>query len=71
MRSLRTAGGSSGWQSPEQLIARSGGHARQSYATDVFSYAMLAHFCLTGGKHPFGQHYERDYNILQVLPCLL
>lgn len=59
-------GGSSGWQAPEQLIARSGGDARQGYATDIFSYGMLLFYCLTAGKHPFGEHYERDFNILQV-----
>ena len=59
-------GGSSGWQAPEQLIARSGGEARQGYSTDVFSYGMLLFYCLSAGKHPFGHHYERDFNILQV-----
>ncbi|DBA76306.1 TPA: bifunctional endoribonuclease/protein kinase ire1 [Trebouxia sp. C0004] len=59
------AGGSSGWQAPEQLVARSGGEARQGYSTDVFSYGMLLFYCLTAGKHPFGHHYERDFNILQ------
>lgn len=59
------AGGSTGWQAPEQLIARSGGDARQGYTTDVFSYGMLLFYCLTAGKHPFGEHYERDFNILQ------
>ena len=63
-------GGSSGWQAPEQLIARSGGDARQGYGTDVFSFGMLLFYCLTAGKHPFGiQHYERDFNILQVMLC--
>lgn len=65
------AGGSSGWQAPEQLIARSGGEARQGYSTDVFSYGMLLFYCLTAGKHPFGEHYERDFNILQVNNLLL
>ena len=64
-------GGSSGWQAPEQLIARSGGEARQGYSTDVFSYGMLLFYCLTAGKHPFGHHYERDFNILQVFLTLL
>ncbi len=34
---------------------------------DVFSYGLLLHYCLTGGRHPFGARYERDMNILQVL----
>ncbi len=33
---------------------------------DVFSYGLLLHYCLSGGKHPFGVRFERDMNILQV-----
>jgi hypothetical protein len=62
----RHAGGSQGWQAYEQLVCRSGGAARQSRAVDVFSYGLLLHYCLTGGRHPFGARYERDMNILQV-----
>lgn len=58
------SGGSSGWQAPEQLVSRSGGTARQTLAVDVFSYGLLVHYILTGGKHPFGEHYERDGNIM-------
>lgn len=35
---------------------------------DVFSYGLLLHYCLAGGKHPFGARYERDHNILQACP---
>ena len=64
---LRPAGGgSSGWQAPEQLISRSGGDARQGRGTDVFSYGLLLHYCLSGGRHAFGESYERDFNILQA-----
>ena len=42
------AGGSSGWQAPEQLIARGGGDARQTRSMDVFSLGCLLHFCITG-----------------------
>ncbi|KAK9828434.1 hypothetical protein WJX81_007728 [Elliptochloris bilobata] len=59
-------GGSSGWQAPEQLISRSGGDARQGRGTDVFSYGLLLHYCLSGGRHAFGESYERDSNILQA-----
>ena len=59
-------GGSQGWQAYEQLVSRSGGAARQSRAVDVFSYGLLLHYCLTGGRHPFGARYERDMNILQA-----
>ena len=33
---------------------------------DVFSYGLLLHYCLSGGRHPFGVRFERDMNILQV-----
>jgi serine/threonine-protein kinase/endoribonuclease IRE1 len=58
-----TAGGSSGWQAPEQLIAKDGGSVRQTRAMDVFSLGCILHFCLTGGLHPFGENYQRDANI--------
>ena len=32
---------------------------------DVFSFGLLLHYCLTAGRHPFGEQYERDGNILQ------
>lgn len=71
MRACIAGGGSSGWQAPEQLISRSGGDARQGRGTDVFSYGLLLHYCLSGGRHAFGESYERDFNILQAraLPC--
>ena len=60
------AGGSSGWQAPEQLLARSGSDVKQSRAVDVFSLGLVLYYCLTGGKHAFGEGFERDSNILQV-----
>jgi len=63
-------GGSSGWQAPEQLIARDGGLARQSRSMDIFSLGCVIHYCCTGGRHPFGESYERDANILRREPCL-
>lgn len=51
--------GSSGWQAPEQL--RNG---RQTRAIDLFSLGCLIFYCITGGKHPFGDYYERDMNIV-------
>ncbi|GIL90679.1 hypothetical protein Vretifemale_18451 [Volvox reticuliferus] len=64
-------GGSSGWQAPEQLIARDGGAARQSRSMDVFSLGCILYYCLTGGRHPFGEnHYERDARILRGDPVL-
>lgn len=59
------SGGSSGWQAPEQLIAKDGGTIRQTRSMDVFSLGCILYYCLTGGKHPFGENYERDANILK------
>ncbi|PRQ19336.1 putative protein kinase IRE1 family [Rosa chinensis] len=54
-----TGYGSSGWQAPEQLL-----HQRQTRAVDLFSLGCLLFFCLTGGKHPYGDSIERDVNIV-------
>ena len=51
--------GSSGWQAPEQLR-----NERQTRAVDLFSLGCMLFFCLTGGKHPFGENIERDVNII-------
>ncbi|KAK4760812.1 hypothetical protein SAY87_005705 [Trapa incisa] len=55
-----TGCGSSGWQAPEQLL-----HGRQTRAVDVFSLGCVLFFCITGGKHPFGDRFERDVNIVK------
>ncbi|XP_034676459.1 serine/threonine-protein kinase/endoribonuclease IRE1b-like isoform X2 [Vitis riparia] len=54
-----TGYGSSGWQAPEQLR-----HGRQTRAVDLFSLGCVLFFCLTGGKHPYGDNFERDVNIV-------
>ncbi|KAG9129110.1 hypothetical protein Leryth_006376 [Lithospermum erythrorhizon] len=53
-----TGCGSSGWQAPEQLL-----HGRQTRAVDLFSLGSVIFFCITGGRHPFGNRLERDINI--------
>ncbi|KAG5007721.1 hypothetical protein AAZX31_09G179700 [Glycine max] len=55
-----TGGGSSGWQAPEQLV-----RGRQTRAVDIFSLGCVLFFCITGGRHPFGERIERDINILK------
>ncbi|XP_042447249.1 serine/threonine-protein kinase/endoribonuclease IRE1-like isoform X2 [Zingiber officinale] len=55
-----TGSGSSGWQAPEQLL-----HGRQTRAVDLFSLGCILFFCITKGKHPFGNHFERDSNIVK------
>lgn len=57
---LIAGGGSSGWQAPEQLV-----RGRQTRAVDIFSLGCVLFFCVTGGKHPFGERIERDINILK------
>ncbi|XP_038716165.1 serine/threonine-protein kinase/endoribonuclease IRE1b-like isoform X2 [Tripterygium wilfordii] len=54
-----TGCGSSGWQSPEQLL-----QGRQTRAVDLFSLGCVLFFCITGGKHPYGDSFERDVNIV-------
>ncbi len=68
VRLCMCVGGSSGWQAPEQLIARGGGQVRQTRSMDVFSLGCVLHFCMTGGKHPFGDSFERDMTILRGQP---
>ncbi|XP_022740110.1 serine/threonine-protein kinase/endoribonuclease IRE1a isoform X2 [Durio zibethinus] len=51
--------GSSGWQAPEQLL-----HGRQTRAVDLFSLGCVLFFCITQGRHPFGNHLERDINVV-------
>ncbi|CAM8986686.1 unnamed protein product [Rhodiola kirilowii] len=55
-----TGCGSSGWQAPEQLL-----QGRQTRAVDVFSLGCVLFFCITGGRHPFGDRLERDINIVK------
>ncbi|XP_038883515.1 serine/threonine-protein kinase/endoribonuclease IRE1a-like isoform X2 [Benincasa hispida] len=55
-----TGCGSSGWQAPEQLL-----RGRQTRAIDSFSLGCVLFFCITGGRHPFGDHLERDVNIVK------
>ncbi|XP_011011183.1 PREDICTED: serine/threonine-protein kinase/endoribonuclease IRE1a [Populus euphratica] len=55
-----TGCGSSGWQAPEQLH-----HGRETRAVDLFSLGCVLFYCITGGRHPFGDHLERDANIVK------
>lgn len=52
--------GSSGWQAPEQLL-----QGRQTRAVDLFSLGCVLFFCMTAGRHPFGERLERDVNIVK------
>ncbi|CAI0421837.1 unnamed protein product [Linum tenue] len=55
-----TGCGSSGWQAPEQLL-----HGRQTRSVDLFGLGCVFFFCITGGRHPFGEPLERDINIVK------
>ncbi|CAO2817479.1 unnamed protein product [Amaranthus hypochondriacus] len=55
-----TGAGSSGWRAPEQIL-----NGRQTRAVDLFSLGCVLFFCMTGGKHPFGDIFERDANIVK------
>lgn len=55
-----TGSGSSGWRAPEQFH-----EGRQTRAVDLFSLGCVLYFCMTGGKHPFGDNFERDANIVK------
>ncbi|KAJ7944037.1 putative Kinase [Quillaja saponaria] len=55
-----TGCGSSGWQAPEQLL-----QGRQTRSMDLFSLGCVLFFCITGGRHPFGDRLERDINIVK------
>ncbi|KAI8536773.1 hypothetical protein RHMOL_Rhmol10G0282800 [Rhododendron molle] len=52
--------GSSGWQAPEQLL-----HGRQTRAVDMFSIGCVLFYSMTAGRHPFGDRFERDNNIVK------
>ncbi|XP_024018759.1 serine/threonine-protein kinase/endoribonuclease IRE1b isoform X1 [Morus notabilis] len=46
------------WKAAEQLL-----NGRHTSATDMFSLGCIIFFCITRGRHPFGDHDERDWNI--------
>lgn len=54
------ASGSWGWQPAEVLR----GEKRHS-SIDAFSMGCIIYYTLTRGKHPFGDRYSRERNILQ------
>lgn len=60
-RSFETnATGTWGWQPAEVLSKR-----RQSSSIDIFSMGCILYYSLSGGKHPFGDKFSRESNILQ------
>jgi len=59
------AGGTRGWQAPEQLQPQPGGLYRMQKRIDTFSLGCLLFYCWTGGGHPFpGEALEQLVNML-------
>ncbi|WBW72642.1 serine/threonine protein kinase, sensor for unfolded proteins in the ER Ire1 [Schizosaccharomyces osmophilus] len=72
------AAGSYGWRSQEILrglvsqeakeihcTSHEGRIRQASHATDIFALGCIFYFTLSGGKHPFGNQYECESNILK------
>ncbi|MFS8020940.1 putative protein kinase IRE1 family [Helianthus anomalus] len=58
-----TASGTSGWRPREQILKGE----RQTRAVDMFSLGCVLFFCMTGGRHPFGDDdkaFDRDGNVI-------
>jgi len=62
-----TGFGSAGWQAAE-VLRRDG--SRLTRSVDIFSLGCVLFYCMTGGEHPYGVHYERDGNIMLARPRL-
>lgn len=52
--------GTEGWIAPEMLL----GHRSTTCMVDIFSMGCVYYYLLTKGKHPFGENFHRQANIL-------
>merc|ERR1711892_826033 len=52
--------GTEGWIAPEMLL----GHRSTTCMVDIFSMGCVYFYLLTSGKHPFGENFHRQANIL-------
>ncbi|XP_067128711.1 serine/threonine-protein kinase/endoribonuclease IRE1 [Centruroides vittatus] len=52
--------GTEGWIAPEMMT----GEKRTTCAVDIFSLGCLFYYVISGGKHPFGDSFRRQANIL-------
>jgi len=52
--------GTEGWIAPEMLL----GHRSTTCKVDIFSVGCVYYYLLTKGKHPFGENFHRQANIL-------
>ncbi|XP_024018614.1 serine/threonine-protein kinase/endoribonuclease IRE1a [Morus notabilis] len=48
------------WRAAEQLL-----HGKQTSATDMFSLGGIVFFCVTRGRHPFGDLDVQEWNIIR------
>lgn len=65
------AAGTSGWRAPELLVEASRGYTndqttvRLTRALDIFSTGCVFYYVLTGGRHPFGDRFSREGEIIK------
>jgi len=52
--------GTEGWIAPEMLL----GHRSTTCMVDIFSMGCVYYYLLSKGKHPFGENFHRQANIL-------
>ncbi|ODV63506.1 bifunctional endoribonuclease/protein kinase IRE1, partial [Ascoidea rubescens DSM 1968] len=62
-RGTTAASGTSGWRAPELLTENN--QLRLNKGVDIFSLGLVFYFVLASGKHPFGDRYSRESNILR------
>ncbi|CAL8141655.1 unnamed protein product [Orchesella dallaii] len=67
--SISTLGGTQGWVAPEilaqlQTIEEDPQKCKFTKASDVFALGCLYYFVITDGKHPFGDRFRSQVNIL-------
>ena len=73
--SCAIGGGTRGWRAPEILRRQTRATTGNNFWTtieipltksvDIFALGCLYYYCLTSGEHPFGDHYEREANIMR------
>lgn len=57
--------GTEGWIAPELIVAqRKGETAKVNKAMDIFSSGCVFYYVLSGGRHPFGDDFSRQANIV-------
>lgn len=59
--------GTEGWIAPEMLL----GHRSTTCMVDIFSVGCVYYYLLTKGRHPFGENFHRQANILSGKSDLL